>query len=158
MKTMQNIAGVALFAVLVAVTVVLGTGYLKPRLVSSTSMTPTIHKHDLVLVHSQGSYHAGEIVTFMAAEGKRTTHRLVGQRPDGTWRTRGDAVSTEDSWQTPSRNIEGKVVFVSGVPRWLADYWLQLLVALILVAFIARTFFSIVREEGKPARRRVSNA
>lgn len=77
--------------------------------VRTGSMSPTIPADSVVIVH-QGVYRIGQVVTFNTVNGV-VTHRLVGQRSDGTLITKGDANRTPDpGFLSPSAVIGGVIL------------------------------------------------
>ncbi len=72
------------------------------------SMEPAIRADDLVLVHRQEDYDAGDIIMFRSG-GSTVTHRVTAVTAEG-YRTRGDANNTEDADTTPPEAVLGRVV------------------------------------------------
>lgn len=78
--------------------------------VLSGSMEPELPVGSLLLIHSEESYEAGEIVTYQDEYGNIVTHRLVSLQ-NGEAVTRGDANNTDDA-PFPASKILGKVTAV----------------------------------------------
>jgi len=81
-------------------------------IIISGSMEPAIHVGDLVIIHRQGSYAVGDIVTF-AGNNYPITHRVMGLTPNG-YITQGDANNAVDG-EIDRDRIIGRVV--AYVPR-----------------------------------------
>jgi len=78
-------------------------------IVSGTSMEPTLHDGDLVLLRKQGSYSKGDIVGFQV-EGGRVIHRIVDETAEG-FVTRGDNKDGVDPWQPTADDTVGRLWF-----------------------------------------------
>lgn len=76
--------------------------------ITSGSMEPALHTGSLALVIRQGSYEAGDIVTYRSEGGALVTHRMAEQ--DGvSFTAQGDANNVADA-PLPLEAIEGKVL------------------------------------------------
>ena len=75
------------------------------------SMSGAIEAGDLILVHAEKEYAAGDIILFKDHGGTRVTHRIVQKTPQG-FVTKGDANDTEDAGAVLPEQILGKVVLV----------------------------------------------
>ena len=75
------------------------------------SMSGAIEAGDLILVHAEKEYAAGDIILFEESGGTRVTHRIVQKTPQG-FVTKGDANDTEDAGAVLPEQILGKVVLV----------------------------------------------
>ena len=60
------------------------------------------------------------------------THRVVGQDPDGTLRTKGDVNAAEDPWRVHERDVVGRVA-----ARWWGVGWLVEALPLLIFGGIA---------------------
>ena len=76
--------------------------------VATGSMAPAIDAGDLIVTRAQDGYAVGDIVTYLAADGTSTTHRIVA-KSGGTYTTKGDANNAADPAVGESA-IVGKVV------------------------------------------------
>ncbi len=136
------------------------------RVVISGSMMPKIRIGDVVVIQrTTRGLKPGGLVTFhdQAIPGRIMTHRLVKQRDDGQWITRGDANRSDDSTPLPESAIIGQprmVVPVVGLPT----YWRtsgKTPVGPLLVAVLALVLLVAVRTAGANAadrhRRRVAS-
>ena len=84
-------------------------GY-RSAVVLTGSMEPAIRADDLVIVHRQETYSAGDIIMFRSGS-HTVTHRITAVTAEG-YRTRGDANNTEDAAVTPPEDVLGRVVLV----------------------------------------------
>lgn len=105
---------------LVAVPQVIGAEH--SYTVLSSSMSPTIHAGDVIVVNDvpASQIEKGDIITFVppgGAEGSganRITHRVhevVIQNGEQHYRTKGDALESPDSWLVSPENVVGVVWF-----------------------------------------------
>jgi signal peptidase I len=100
----------------------------KPMVVTTGSMQPAINPGDIVLSappEPDVSLDSGTVITFEdpVRPGELITHRIDTVEPDGTYRTRGDANSSADSYQVTTDELTGVgrlLVPAVGLPRvWL---------------------------------------
>jgi signal peptidase len=82
-------------------------------LVSGTSMLPTLHSGDLVIVHKHQTYAKGDLVAYHVpkgdpAAGDLVIHRILRRLPDGGYLTKGDNNSLPDIWRPTPRDVAGK--------------------------------------------------
>lgn len=82
--------------------------------VTNGSMAPTLNVEDAIVVVKPNDVKIGDVVTFRA-DGKITTHRLVGINSDGTYQTKGDANDEPDQWRV--NNLGSKFLFKIPIPR-----------------------------------------
>lgn len=83
---------------------------LRPAVVISGSMEPTIKTGSLIFVNTKyEDLEANDIVAFRTG-GSLVTHRLIADTDEG-WITKGDANRTEDPWRISEERIIGKTVF-----------------------------------------------
>lgn len=109
------------FNILCVIAAVIIIGYItmlimgiRPAVVISGSMEPTIRTGSLIFVDTTyRSLKEDDIVAFRTG-GSLVTHRLVRDTGEG-WITKGDANSCEDPWRISENNIIGKTVF------WIPD-------------------------------------
>lgn len=93
--------------------------------VETGSMSGTIEEKDVIIIKKTGKYKIGDIVTYLP-EGYDvpTTHRIIQVNGDGTFVTRGDANSADDTVNVSQQIILGEVVCV--LPRLGIFYeWLR---------------------------------
>ena len=76
--------------------------------VLSGSMEPTISAGDLLVIHREEGYRAGDIVSFWEG-GSLITHRIVEKTPEG-FVTQGDFNNAPDAALVPPERIAGRVV------------------------------------------------
>lgn len=79
-----------------------------PLAVVSGSMEPAISVGDLVVVHREGAYQAGDVIAFQDG-GALTTHRIVAEGPEG-FVTKGDANNAQDARPVAAEQVAGRVV------------------------------------------------
>ena len=108
--------------------------------VASESMSPGLHRGDLVVTRPGAPLRVGDVVTFRMYR-EQVTHRLVAAgREPGSFETRGDANPGNDPWTITERDVIGTVESVvtnAGWPLlWLSSVSGQLAVtgALVLAA------------------------
>jgi signal peptidase I len=110
--------------------VLLGTAVgLRPYVISSGSMEPSISRGDVVLVgaHPEATVLAHpSVITFAKAGGTATTHRVVGvDRSTGRYLTRGDANASTDRSTVAPEDVHGVgrlLVPSLGLPKvWLDE-------------------------------------
>lgn len=83
-------------------------GY-RTAVVLTGSMEPVIRADDLVVVHRQETYSAGDIIMFRSGANTTTTHRIAEVTAEG-YRTKGDANNTADADIVPVEDVLGRVV------------------------------------------------
>jgi signal peptidase I len=84
----------------------------KPAIVTSGSMGPNLQVGDVVLIDTNDKvFGINDVVTFDRA-GRSVTHRVVGQKADGRWRTKGDANPAADSELVQPGDVVGQVRFM----------------------------------------------
>jgi signal peptidase I len=146
---------VALIAVQLAVVAALGWFCLPQRLggradwvmVSGTSMLPSFHTGDLVLVEHQSSYHVGDVVAYRVPKGQVgagyvVIHRIVGGNGRTGWRMKGDNRTAPDLWNPTDHDVIGSKLV--RIPQaWFVLRLLHMPVMLGLFAGFA-AFFVIV--------------
>src|SRR5262249_6777244 len=81
-------------------------------LVSGTSMLPTLHAGDLVIVHKQRAYAKGDVVAYHVpkgdpAAGDMVIHRIVRRFPGGGYLTKGDNNNLPDIWHPEPSDVAG---------------------------------------------------
>ena len=106
-----------------------------PTLVTSGSMAPLVSPGDVVMVRPvrAGDLAANTVVLYDRPDTGRVLHRIVEQLPDGTFITRGDANTSDDSGFLRASEVQGAaVIAVPWIGRpslWLAQERLPLLAA-----------------------------
>jgi signal peptidase len=90
-----------------------------PIQVSGGSMEPTLSPGDVCLVREGVTPKVGSIVLLKRpGDATETLHRVVAQSPRGL-ETQGDANPTRDRQALRSRDVQGTVVGVIPVGRWI---------------------------------------
>ncbi|MCR5553883.1 MAG: signal peptidase I [bacterium] len=93
--------------------------------IETGSMSPTINAGDLIVIHAQGEYSKGDVITFETKDGKTVTHRIIEVYEkslirERCYRTKGDYVGNSpdqagtdyDNW-IKDDEIYGRVVFMA---------------------------------------------
>lgn len=111
--------------------------------VSGTSMEPTLHGGDLVVLRERDSYGVGDVVSFRIRDGEPgaghdVIHRIQAEDADG-YVTQGDNLDGADPWRPQDSDVSGEL--------WLhapaAGSWFALLrspVVIGLLSGIAATY------------------
>lgn len=81
--------------------------------VAGTSMEPRMHTGDVVLVHRQDAYAAGDVVAYriprgQAGAGRVVIHRIVGGNARDGYVMRGDNRDSDDIWRPRPADVVGK--------------------------------------------------
>jgi signal peptidase I len=127
-------------------------------IVSGSSMDPTLHDGDLVVVRERDSYEIGDVVAFRFPDDQvgpdgDVIHRIVGGSAAEGYITRGDNREAEDQWRVAPDDILGR--YVGRVPRvgavlhWLA----QPLVLGLMVGAALASLYWILRIHRAPEER-----
>lgn len=77
--------------------------------VSGTSMEPTMHTGDLVVVYEQASYDVGDVVAFEIPGGGTVIHRIIAVT-DAGYQFQGDNRDFADPWFLGADSIIGRQV------------------------------------------------
>ena len=110
------IAVVVFIALLIIVSAFPITGNIKMFTVLSGSMEPAIHTGSVVVIKPASNYKVGDVITFGQNTKTElpTTHRIAEIKAvegNMVYKTKGDANNTEDSTETPQKEVIGKVLF-----------------------------------------------
>jgi signal peptidase I len=106
-----------------------------PTLVTSGSMEPLVSPGDVVMIRpiAAEDLTANTVVLYDRPDTGRVLHRIVEQLPDGTFITRGDANTSDDSGVLHAEHVEGAAVlavpWIGRPSLWLAQGRTPLLVA-----------------------------
>jgi signal peptidase I len=98
-----------------------------PTLVTSGSMQPLVSAGDVVMVRpvEAADLTVNTVVLYDRPDTGRVLHRIVEERPDGTFITRGDANTSDDSGFLHADDVEGAAVlavpWVGRPSLWLAE-------------------------------------
>lgn len=98
--------------------------FLQPVTVSGGSMSPALASGDVVLIRRGSAATKGDIALICEPGHSAVLHRVVGQGPGDTLRTRGDANPIDDFTPVSPDAVRGRVVAVlpAGIvlERWRA--------------------------------------
>ena len=94
----------------------------KPYMVMSGSMEPTLPIGALVYVEKTEVIEEGEIIAFDVGNGQICVHRCVEIKEDGTFVTKGDANTVEDVTSITRSQIIGKSVYVLPFAGFLVQF------------------------------------
>lgn len=133
-------------------------GRVSYTVVAGTSMLPTMRDGDLVVVHKQSRYRAGDVIAYRVpagdpASGARVIHRIVGGSRTTGYVVKGDNKPRPDPWRPRTRDVIGKewlrVPRVGAVLVWARS-------PLALAALAAGLVFALVAAGGvgAPGRKR----
>ena len=89
-------------------------------IVAGTSMEPTLHSGDLVLIRRQDAYSPGDVLAYAVPEGEpgagaHVIHRLREITDDGVFVMRGDNRQANDGWHPTRTDVLGRRVLL--IPR-----------------------------------------
>lgn len=79
------------------------------HVVISESMEPNINKNDIIFVKKQKTYAIGDVVTYIDADGRSITHRIIAIDISG-YTLKGDDNSYSDPGIISADQIIGKVI------------------------------------------------
>ena len=116
-----------------------------PALVTSGSMQPLVTPGDVVMVRpvEAADLAPNTVVLYDRPDTGRVLHRIVEELPDGTYITRGDANTSDDSGVLRVEDVEGAAVlavpWIGRPSLWLAEERTPLLIGsgLTLVVVLA---------------------
>jgi signal peptidase I len=104
------------------------TGYEKPLIVLSGSMTPMMLPGDMIVVKSvdPNELKIGDVIAFHPPGNKPdtlVTHRIISveERKNRLFQTKGDANNAIDGFKVPASNAIGKLVFVIPFAGYLPE-------------------------------------
>jgi len=88
--------------------------------VQGTSMEPTFHLGDLIVVRENPHPHVGDIIVFHIPKGEPAAgllvvHRVIAIRDDGSYLTQGDNRKTADDFHIEAGDVVGSPVM--GIPH-----------------------------------------
>lgn len=109
--------------------------------VSGTSMEPTYHTGDVLLMRKT-TPKVGDVIAFTVPDGDgEIVHRVVEQRSDGTFMTRGDNRSTPDLPMPSNADVVGVSLLL--IPQ---GWWIVQLLTSPLVLGVAMGAWVVARE------------
>lgn len=120
-----------------------------------TSMLPTFHPGDLVIIRKEPSYHVGEVAAFHNEQlGVIVLHRIVAMRGD-RYVFKGDNNDFDTSYEpTKSQIVGAEWLHLPGVGNVLLDLRIPVVAALLLAALWLYTFWTPSHSESRRRRRR----
>jgi len=88
--------------------------------VQGSSMEPTFHLGDLIVVRDNHQPHVGDVIVFHIPKGEPAAsmlvvHRVIALRPDGSYLTRGDNRTTTDDFHITAGDVVGTPIL--GIPH-----------------------------------------
>ena len=121
--------------------------------VISGSMSGAIEVNDMVIMHEQAEYAAGDVILFRNEAGTTICHRILSQGPDG-FVTKGDANPTPDQRTVSPGEVYGKVVLilprVGVIQEVLSKPLAVVLLAVVVAVLVFLPYFKRAREEEEP--------
>lgn len=137
-----------IFSICIAAAVAISVGMLaggqlgyQAFVIRTGSMRPTIPPQSLVVVE-KGRYEVGQVVTFVK-DGSVVSHRLVAQRADGSFTTKGDANEAADASPVqPAQIVGGVVRHVDRLGFWFV--WLRHPLTLLSLAMLGVFLWAVV--------------
>ena len=123
----------------------------KPTLITSGSMEPLVTPGDVVMIRPARTQDLAinTVVLYDREDGERIMHRIVEERPDGTFQTQGDANAVPDDGYRRKADIEGVAVlavpWIGRPSLWLYEGRVPLVVTggltlLVLLSLAPRSF------------------
>ncbi len=149
-KTIKKMASllstlVIITALIVAALYIAG---IKPYVVTTGSMEPSIHVHSICFVNSNVQLEdisVGDVITFSIENNVYVTHRVISIF-NGKYKTKGDAADKSDSSYVTRKNYVGKVNFV--IPKIGFIIYImhsrkgKIVISALAIIFIAVSFFT----------------
>jgi signal peptidase len=123
--------------------------------VSGTSMQPTLHTGDLVVVRHRDTYAKGQVIAYAVPDGipgagKLVIHRITGGDARHGFTTQGDNRAEADDWHPRDQHVKGALwIHVPGAGRWIATVREPAVFASLAAGF---TVFSILLGPGRRRR------
>ena len=94
--------------------------------VFSESMIPVLQKGDMLFVYNDGDYEVGDIVVYYTTHKPYPIiHRIIEINGDKI-RTKGDANSIADPWETPTTSVYGKTSLKLPLLGWVKIVFTEL--------------------------------
>jgi signal peptidase len=93
--------------------------------VTGTSMEPTLHDGDLVVLREEDTYGTGDVIAYRVPEGEpgagyRIVHRVIGGSGAEGYVTRGDNRLSDDYWRPVDGDVLGTLwLHAPGVGRYV---------------------------------------
>jgi signal peptidase len=123
---------------------VFGFGY---AIILSGSMEPEFYPGDMVVIHKEAMYEAGDIVTFQQS-GRPVTHRISEETTDG-FITKGDFNNSADQEIVKRNQVIGKIIKVIPQAGDAVDFFQSTtgMILILLALFAATVIPGMVRRK-----------
>lgn len=151
-----NIVAVVV-AVCVILFIVLFLVGVKPYVVLSGSMEPSIKTGSICFVDERASYekvHTGDMIAFQLKTGNMVTHRVISVTEMGL-ETKGDANDFSDGITTTKTNFKGKTIFSVPYLGYFSTYLRTMQGKAILFSIMATGIFVEILEGSYRRKRRI---
>ena len=112
-------------------------GSISQIMVSGTSMLPTLHQGDLVVLRKARTYAVGDVVAYPGPGGYLVIHRILDREGD-EFTFQGDNNSFVDPWTATSDQISGKQLLA--IPK-VGAYFGSLKTPWLMAAVVSFLFF-----------------
>ena len=92
--------------------------------VDGQSMAPTYASGDLLVVRRQGTYHVGDVITYIVPKGEfgagaHVVHRITGGKGTAGFVTQGDNRAVADEWHPRHEDVVGATSLrIPGAASW----------------------------------------
>ncbi|MBQ7411152.1 MAG: signal peptidase I [Clostridia bacterium] len=103
--------------------------------VGSGSMLPELSVGDVIIIKACDDYKINDIITYNVNNEYLVTHRII-EKDGNTFVTKGDNNNIQDREIVLKENIEGKVIYNSQILKFIYEYWLILIIAILFILII----------------------
>lgn len=154
-KALSWMVTIAIMVCVVAL-LVLPVGFkIKPYVVQSGSMEPSIQTGGLVWINTRDkNVRIGDVVAYQVSSDLYVTHRIIGEE-DGMYITKGDANETQDLKPVAPEQIMGKYMFTVPYAGFVLAkiqdkplVILPILALLLAILLVSSTLEDAVKEKG----------
>lgn len=104
-------------------------------LICSGSMEPELEIGDIIIIKKYDNYEVGDIVTYLDDDNILVTHRIIEKTENG-FVLKGDNNNTKDKEIVNKDIIAGKVICNSKILRFIYNYWVYVILIVILLIII----------------------